>query len=511
MFKKSTTNRQIDFLGNVSMNLDDKRAKILNDPHAWHNQFFHHVFCQIDEECFRDLYDDKTGRPNAPIRTLVAMLALKEGHGWSDAELFEQIHFNLLVMKALGLENLSDTVPVESTYYLFKQSMYEYSLKHGRNLMLDAFQAVTKSQAELFGVNGQKIRMDSKLIGSNIVCCTRLQLVISSLQAFWKSLPKELRDRLDENRCLILDELCQKKPHQVVYPLSDAEKSQKLVELGDLILYLQHLYDDFNNDPFDILKRLFSEQYEVEGDITRLKPAKEIPADSIQSPHDPDAAYRKKSKQTVIGNSVNLTETCNQKGLNLIVDVQVEKATHADKDFVKPALDHAMEILGTLGDLHMDGAYQSLETIEYGQSNSINMVFTGMSGAKGRYEYTPSDQGLLVYDRQTQNTIQAIEYKPDRYKIRQSNGQWRYLKPEEIECYERRKAIEALPSEVRNRRNNVEASLFQLSYHTRNNKTRYREHFQNSLWAVSRTFWINLVRIRKYVKEQFAVLHVALP
>ena len=509
MFKKSTTDRQIDFLSDVSMQLDEKRAETFNDPHAWHNQFFHHVFCQIDESCFKDLYHEKTGRPNAPIRILVAMLALKEGHGWSDAQLFEQLHFNLLVMKALGFTNISDKIPAPSTYYLFKQSLYDYSLKQGRNLLLDAFQAVTKSQVDLFGVNGQKIRMDSKLIGSNIVCCTRLRLIISCLQAFWNSLSETLKDRTDNQKRILLDELCQKKPHQVIYPLTEAEKSQKLIDLGALLQYLQHLYDDIDDDQFEILKRLFNEQYEIEGGTTQLKPAQEIPADSIQSPHDPDAAYRKKDNQTVVGYSANITETCQQKGLNLIVDIQVEQATYADKDFVQPALDHAAEVLGPIGEVYLDGAYQSRDNLEYGQTHSLKMVFTGISGAKGRYEYTPTVQGLLVYDRQTEQTINAIEYKPGCYKIRQSNGLWRYLKAEEIDCYHRRKAIEQLPAEVRNRRNNVEASVFQLSYHTRNTKTRYRRHFQNSLWAISRTFWVNLVRIKKHVKEQFAVLHFA--
>jgi len=49
MFKKSTTNSQIDFFGNFSMNLDEKRAETLSDPKAWHNQFFEHVTNRIDE------------------------------------------------------------------------------------------------------------------------------------------------------------------------------------------------------------------------------------------------------------------------------------------------------------------------------------------------------------------------------------------------------------------------------------------------------------------------------
>lgn len=37
-----------------------------------------------------------------------------------------------LAMRALGLMNLSDEAPVESTYYLFTQALYAYQLKTGR-------------------------------------------------------------------------------------------------------------------------------------------------------------------------------------------------------------------------------------------------------------------------------------------------------------------------------------------------------------------------------------------
>jgi len=429
------------------------------------------------------------------------MMALKAGFGWSDAQLYEQVHFNLMVMKALGFENLSDKAPVPSTYYLFKQMVYRYHVEQGRDLIHETFKTLTKEQAEIFDVNGEKVRMDSKLIGSNIVRCSRLQLIISCLQEFWKSLNEELQNKLDDNRRQLLDELCNKKPNQIVYPMSEDEKSQKLVELGDLLLHLQRHYDDSDSTQYFLLERLLNEQYQIQDDKTTLKPGKEIPADSIQSPHDPDAAYRKKRNQTVTGYSFNVTETCNDKGLNLVVDIQVEKATQADTDFTQPSLDNATDVVGSIEDSHMDGAYQSPENIEYGQTNEINMVFTGIQGAKGNFEFIKTDHGLDVFNRQTGETVDATQYKANHYKIKLPSGQWRYFKPAEIECYQRRKAIENLPVEVRNRRNNVEATIFQLCFHTRNNKTRYRGQFRNKIWAISRTMWTNLIRIQKYVTK----------
>lgn len=501
MFKKSTTNRQVDFLGNVSSNLDAKRAEVINDPEAWFNQFYEHVVCRFDESSFEVLYSHSMGRTNAPIRTLLAMMALKEGFGWSDKQLYEQASFNLLVMKALGFENLNDTAPVLSTYYLFKQSVYRYHIEQGRDLIEEAFRALTKSQAEFFDVDGQKIRMDSKLIGSNIVRCSRLQLIISCLQSFWKSLPDDPRSRLDNERRETLDELCKKKSNQIVYPLSEEEKAKKLIELGELLLYLKRHYNDSDSDQYHLVQRLLDEQYQVEGDKTMLKPGKEISADSIQSPHDTDAAHRKKSTQSVNGYSINVTETCNDDGLNLIIDVQTEKATKADNDYVQPALDKAKDIVGPIEQAYMDGAYQSPDNQAYGEANEIEMVFTGIQGAKGNFEFFKTDDGLLVLDKSTGTVTKAVEYKDDHYKIKLPSGKWRYFKPEQIECFEKRKELENLPVEVRNRRNNVEATIFQLSYHSRNNKTRYRGQFRNKVWATCRAAWVNLIRIRNYVKK----------
>lgn len=338
------------------------------------------------------------------------------------------------------------------------------------------------------------------LIGSNIVRCSRLQLIISFLQAFYQSLGVELKGRLDDARRQTLEELCAKKPNQIVYPLSEEEKSKKLIELGELLLYLKRFYDDSDNDRYHLIERLLGDQYQIEGERTKLRDGKEIPADSIQSPHDPDAAYRKKSHQTVNGYSVNVTETCNDDGLNLIVDVQTEKATKADVDFVEPALDIARDIVGPIGQAYMDGAYQSPDNQAYGEYNDIERIFTGTQGAQGKFEFVESDNDLVVIDKLTGAEIIPHEYKPGHYNIELPDGKWRYFKPEQIESSKRRQELKNLPKEKRNRRNNVEASVFQLSYHSRNNKTKYRGMFKNGVWAKCRAIWVNLVRIKNHAQ-----------
>jgi len=511
MFKQPTTDNQQDFFGSFDFNLDEQRIKVLNDPNSWFNQFFNNVTKQLAENHFSVLYHQHMGRSNAPIRILLAMMALKSGFGWSDAQLYEQVHFNLQVMKALGFVKLSDKAPAASTYYLFKQAVYQYHIDHGRDLIDEAFKKLTKAQLEIMGVDGSMIRMDSKLIGSNIIRCSRLQLIISCLQSFWKSLSKEAKTKLKETDHSLLNALSEKKPNNIVYPLSEDEKSQKLIELGHLLYRLQQSYDDSDSTKYFLIKRILDEQYQVEQDdkIT-LKPAKEISASSIQSAHDPDAAYRRKDTQTVTGYSVNVTETCNKTGLNLVTDIQVEPATKADKDYVQPALDNTAEISDPINEAYMDGAYQSSDNRDYGETNEIQLYYTGISGSKGTFEFKKTETGLEVTNRKTGETVNATEYKDNHYKIKLSSGKWRYFKPDEIDCYERRRAIECMPKEIKNRRNNVEATIFQLCFHTRNNKTRYRGQFQNKVWALSRAMWMNLVRIKNYVKNSNKAQEVAL-
>ncbi len=57
------------------------------------------------------------------------MMILKEGEGYSDQKLFENCHFNLLTRKVLGLTNIDDPVPAESTYYLLRKRIADYYKK----------------------------------------------------------------------------------------------------------------------------------------------------------------------------------------------------------------------------------------------------------------------------------------------------------------------------------------------------------------------------------------------
>ena len=502
MFRESPPRTEPDDFCNIESYFKPAKLKLFNDPLAWHNIFHTHITSRIDENVFSVLYNERQGRPNAPVRILASLMILKEGFAGSDEALFDACGYNLMMMKALGLSNLNDSIPTLSTYYLFKQSLYNYQTSTGEDLIGDLFRQLGKDQADVFGVNGDKIRMDSKLIGSNIAQCSRLQLVLGCLQAFWKSLNIKQKGRLSPEDQKLMNELMKKKPGQVVYRLSNDEKEEKLKALGELLLRLQGVYTKQDSDKYILIERLLAEQYTLEDGRAVVKENKEIAADSLQSPHDADATYRKKKDQEVQGYSVNVTETCNGTGLELVTDVQAEAAGHADNHYVQPAIENTEKIVGEVKDVTMDGAYNDESNREYADDNEIDLHFTGLQGAEGRYAFNKTSEGWEVTDKKTGETQMAAEYAPGKYRIT-INGKYkyRYFTEKDIESYLLRQEIANMPASVKNRRNNVEATIFQLSYYTGNNKTRYRGKMKTQAWAFCRGMWMNLVRIVNYAGE----------
>jgi hypothetical protein len=509
MFRASPNSSQIDLFSNVEQFLRQRDQQKLNDPNAWHNVFLDQVTNRIPEERFADLFDDENGRPNAPIRVLVAMLILKEGLGWSDEQLFEAVHFNLLVRRALGLVNLTEEVPVESTYYLFKRRLYGYQLEAGVNLLHELFQELSGDQVKRLGVVGEKLRMDSTLLDSNLATCTRLQLIIGCLQEFYKSLTDEQKASLEQVDRALLERLCAKRPSQIIYGLDESTKKAWLEEFGALLVRLKRNERLHSSPRSALIERLLLEQYQIEGagegQRVVLKAPSEISADSLQSPHDEEAAYRKKKDQTVRGYSANVTETCGE-GLNLIVEVQVEAATAADNAYLKDAVENSQAVLGSKAEeISADGAYYSEQNELYAKEQEKEIHYTGFPGKAGRYDYERTDEGVVVIDRVSAERQIAEEYKPGHYRFR-AEGKWHYFTDKDVDTAECRRRTDALPRELFNRRCNVEATIFQLCYHTNKKKLKYRGKFAVQLWALSRAAWINMRRIASYQSKQAAAL-----
>ena len=158
--------------------------------------------------------------------------------------------------------------------------------------------------------------------------------------------------------------------------------------------------------------------------------------------------------------------------------------------------------------LYADGAYNSLENQEFCKGDNIDIILTGLQGPEGRYDLIPDKQNkdkLTVIDRKTGNVIDAQKVKSrkkpeeNKWRIKTDEGKSRYFTLEHIRTSLLRQKLREIPLEELNRRNNVEATIFQIGFHYSNNKSRYRGLAKHKLWAYSRAMWVNFVRIQKHI------------
>ena len=418
------------------------------------------------------------------------MTALKEGFGYSDEELIEKCDYDLLTRKALGLQ-MRDEAPSLDTYYLFRRRICEDADVTGENLMETCFSKLTGFQAAKFKISGKAVRMDSKLIGSNIawypcyelIHKTLLQEIGQYMNRLNPSLKKKVQPWLEENA------------KQTVYRSNSETIQQRLGELGCLICAILVRVKAKDG----LLERVFEDQSTVERGQVTPRDKKLIVAGSVQNPNDPDAEYRQKGQQKVKGYSANITETTDQKedAPDLITGVQVEGATAADNGFYEDAITKCEAATGEeVETVYSDGAYQDADN----RALAVNGVFTGIQGRQSRYLLDESGGDTVrITDTRTGEVYEAKTTKSGALRIPYpragSKYKWRYFLPKQLESMRSRKLMEGIPPEEKNRRNNVEASIFQLCFHTRNNKTRYRGKRKHELWALARCMWINLRRL----------------
>ena len=528
MFKPSK-NSQGDLFKDISTHLCGRKQKLRESPHSWHNVFYKEVVSRIDESLFSELYHERMGRPNACIRILIGMMILKEGNGWSDEQLYTECRFNIMVMRSLGLYNMDDDVPAESTYYEFRRLLGEYYEDHQRDLMKEVFIKITTDQVAIHGVSGKKIRLDSKLINSNIAKSNRLHLIVEAVRKYVSGKPlNEMRTHMDASSYEILEALQTKSTSNLTYPLNAHQKKEMLVSMGQIIGVLLEHGKGSVEESYVLLKRIYEEQYEQKDNDENddspggsdqkvvLKQPKDIPSSSVQSIHDPDAAYRTKgqgaSKQTVTGYHSNVTESCDpQEDVHLILDVEVVKANVSEDAFLIKTVDTCQQILEQAHDegqkieeVITDGGYDSIANREEMlKEQRPQWSIAKMKGRSLSYQMEKDEQGNLeVFDRQSGEHLEVhYSERAQKHVIHTVGGNKRYMTEEQIDNYIQHQRIqEQVNQESYNLRATAESTIHQCFHRLKKrNKIIYRGLVKCHWYVLSRALWVNVVRITEKI------------
>jgi len=78
---------------------------------------------------------------------------------------------------------------------------------------------------------------------------------------------------------------------------------------------------------------------------------------------------------------------------------------------------------------------------------------------------------------------------------------YRYIYPQEIINYFKRREIEQIPKEILDRRANVEATIHQV-FCKMSKKSRYRGLLSNHYMTLGRCFWTNCTRITQFLQKE---------
>lgn len=154
--------------------------------------------------------------------------------------------------------------------------------------------------------------------------------------------------------------------------------------------------------------------------------------------------------------------------------------------------------------VYTDGAFQSPCNDEFCQN--IDMVFTGVQGAASRYDMEMTTEGLQVTDTKTGEELQATLAKKlknsteDRWHIRSGEDKV-YFNQKAIRTSCLRRAMKQRPKEESQKRNKVETTIFHVVYPLKSGKSKYRGLIKNQAWEICRCFWVNLVRIIRFLEQ----------
>ncbi len=323
--------------------LGPKRKKRLHE--SWAGTFRNDVLPELPVDSFAKHFSTFMGRPTKELTSVLGFLVLQQAHDLGDTEAVHELAFNIQWHYALNIDETSD----DATYMCEKTlwNMRRIVTENGLAPLL--FEKTTKALAEVFQVNLDLQRIDSVHIQSNMASLGRIGIFSKTIHKFLKNLKRQHRDLFDKLPNELVEKYLNKSALSAFSLIKPSESHKTLSKMTEDLLSLSQTYlnneEVFKMQSYQLLARLTAEQCELKVDHgIVVKPAKQVPSDSLQNPSDPDATY---SGHKGKGYQVQVMETCcenksNDK-LNLITHIDVQQAHESDANALIPALDDLKE------------------------------------------------------------------------------------------------------------------------------------------------------------------------
>lgn len=391
MFEPFEEDKQVGF-GDFDFNLPDNLKEQLNN--GWPAQFYEHVFSQIDETKFAEMYDSQYGRPNFPVKVIVSLEIMKHQFDLSDKELLERFHFDARYIKALGLNEVGQLTLGERTLYDFRERLLDYIKETGHDPLSEVFDELVANFLEVADLDTDIQRMDSTMVKANIKNLSRIQLMRKVLDNLIKELPEDKRNKVHKNILKVLDD--DSFSNYLNNFAKEEIRDSLLGKLNSLKLLFKNDDDINKTKAYQQLCRVVKEQSIETTKQLKAKDDKDVKSSSLQNPHDEDATYRKKGSKAQKGYSVNISETSNPDNpAQMITDVSVDANIQSDVNFLKNRLAD-INRKTDLEKLIVDGNYYGTDSKKTAQKHETELIPTNLTGQDPKY----SNTGFTLKDKQ---------------------------------------------------------------------------------------------------------------
>jgi len=405
--------------------LSPKRRRLLDQ--SWAGLFKEHILCELPVSQLAPFFNESFGRPTKELHTVLGVLVLQQSLDLTDVETVNQLAFNIQWHYALNITEESDS----AKYFSEKTLWNMRSIAVENALEATLFEDITAKLANVFNVDTDKQRIDSVHIKSNMRRLGRIGIFSKSIHKFLVNLKRGYKEHFDTVDQAIIDKYFSEKALGCFAMVKPSESNKTLASVAEDLYDLVEQFKDFKlvcaMHSYKLLERVLKEQcnLKVSDDQKQVevKKPKEIASDSLQNPSDPDATYSGHKGQ---GYQVQIMETytdsedeeVKSKTLNLVTQVEVEKASDSDAQALIPAIESTQKRGLGPEELAADALYGSDENHQSAKSMGVELVSPVMGGpeksAVSLSEFEFSDQGHVLACPQGQKPL-TIKKKKTRF------------------------------------------------------------------------------------------------
>jgi len=377
--------------------LGPKRLALLES--SWAHLFREEILHKLPAEKLFPLYSESTGRRTKELFAMLGLVLLQQMEDLTDEETVRQFAFNIMWQYAL---NVTDATDFSS--YVSPRTLWTMRDIVGRlGLEQSIFENITDALRKLFELDPSKQRLDSVHIFSNMAHLGRVRLFVKTIRKFLVNL-KRHHNELYQSLGEVAVRYDERNDGQ--FAVKPSESSLKLQEVGSDCFLLVERFKAHEAvvamTSYQLLVRLLVEQCVVEnaadGTTVTIKPNKDVPSSSLQSPSDPDAGY---SGHKGKGYRMQVMETYSpdKSQPDLITHVNVEAAHESDAQALLPALEDVEARELSPMELLADSLYGGDENVENARKHGVEVVSPTMGEQShainlADFHYSESDEML---------------------------------------------------------------------------------------------------------------------